>query len=47
MKQFSSKITVLVSYSVHYNIWEIWLFVREYRIHVAAMLNSSLKNRFI
>ena len=41
MKNFSSKITLLVSYSVHDNIWELWLFIREFG--VAAMLNPSLK----
>jgi len=40
MDKFSSKsraYTVLVSYSVHENFWELWLFVREFPI--AAMLN--------
>ena len=45
MKKFFGKIIVLVSYSVHDNVWEIWLFIREFRI--AAMLNSSLRNRFM
>jgi len=44
MKQFSSKITVLVSYSVSDNIWELWFFVREFPI--AVILNPSLKSRF-
>ena len=45
MKNFESKITVLVSYSVHDNLWEVWLGIIEFS--VAAMLNSSLKIRFI
>jgi len=40
MKRLSSKITVLVSYSVHDNIWEIWLFIREFTI--TAMLKVVL-----
>jgi len=47
MKKFYSKIIVLVSASVHDNIWELWLFIRESLLHVVAMLNSSLKSRFI
>jgi len=48
MRKFSSKMTlytVLLSNSVHDNVWEIWLFIREFPI--AAMLNSLLKNPFI
>jgi len=41
MKQFSIKILVLVSYSVHDNVRELWLFIREFP--KAAMLNSSFK----
>jgi len=44
MKKFSTKIT-LVSYSVHDNVSELWLFKKEFPI--AAMLNPSLKSRFI
>ena len=42
-QKFSSKITVLVSYSMHDNVWELWLFIREFP--VAAMLNPSFKSR--
>ena len=37
----NSTVKLLVSYSVHDNVWELWLFIREFRI--AAMLNSSPK----
>ena len=30
MKKFSGKITVLLSYSVHDNIWELRLSMREF-----------------
>jgi len=44
-EKFNSKITVLVSYSVHHNVWELWLVIREFPI--AAKLNPSLKSRFL
>ena len=37
--QIKSNITVLVSYSEHDNVWELWLFIREFPM--AVMLNSS------
>jgi len=45
MKNISSKITVLVSYSVYDSVGEIWFFIIEFLI--AAMLNPSLKSRFM
>jgi len=45
MKQFSSKITVLMSYSVHDNVSELWRFIREFP--TAATFNTSLKSRFM
>ena len=47
MKKLSTKITVLVSYSEQDNVWELWLFKREFPIHVAAIWNPSLKSRFL
>jgi len=44
-EKVSSKITLLVSYSVHDNVSELWLLIREFTI--VAMLNPSLKSRFI
>ena len=44
MKKFSTKITVLISYSVHDKVGEIWVFIKEFPI--AAMLNSSQENHF-
>jgi len=45
MKKLLSKITVLVSYSAHDNVSELWLIIREFPI--AAMLNPLLESRFI
>ena len=36
---------VKMSYSVHDNVWELWLLIREFPM--AAMLNPSLKSRFM
>ena len=44
-EKLSTKITVLVSYSVHENVSKLWLFTREFPI--ATMLNPSLKSRYM
>jgi len=40
MTKVSCKITILVSYNVYHNVWELWVFIRE--LSIAAMLNPSL-----
>jgi len=45
LTNFHSNITVLVSYNVHDNVWQLWHFIREFPI--APMLNPSLKSRFM
>jgi len=48
MKKFFSKMTALVSYSVHDNIWELWLFIRDFILlscqihHLKVVLCKSL-----
>ena len=45
-EKFSTTIyCVSVLYIVHDNVWELWLFIREFPI--AAMLNPSVKSRFM
>ena len=47
MKKFSSEITVLLCYSVHDNVWMIWLFIREFPIAVIAIVISTLLKRYL
>ena len=43
-EKISNKITVLGLHSVHDNVWELWLCIREFPLY--AMLNPSLKSSF-
>jgi len=48
MKKLFSKIIVIVYYSVHDNVSELWLFIREFPMAaISAILNPSLKSRFL
>ena len=43
----SSKISGLVFYSVHGNVWELWLFTREFPVAVILSLYPPPKSRFM
>jgi len=42
MKKFSSKITALVSYSLHDNVWQLWLFVKAFPIGLSSRHIKSI-----